>query len=295
MSGQPSDYQDTELANIEAARQHYLEDVRLGRNPRVPDFQEYVRDMQRTAERENECTKWSQGPLYEAEKVSNIWFKFSYCKALITFFKLILTLFAIILISNDTSYFNQSSTSSYSSSTDSYYYWYATNTTKTLTNTTTLRNSLTTAFYFNGKIFNASVMPVCYPAGLLIVGLNFARLAYIIFVLIVAIKGYNTDFNIFCRLLVKGCLEVSFYDCFGLCMSEHGWWKLLQDNLIYYMVYYGLCAVLSFSFGICIYTTVYLYSSYGLIAYFIVFLSFLLNFIIEIVRYVIYKKRWGFV
>ena len=85
MSAQPSDYQDIELANIEAARQQYLEGVSLGRNPRVPDFQEYVRDMQRTAERENECTKWSQGPVHEAEKVSNIWFKFSYCKPLITF------------------------------------------------------------------------------------------------------------------------------------------------------------------------------------------------------------------
>jgi hypothetical protein len=296
MSVKPSDYADTALADIEAARQQYNEDVRLGRNPTVPDYQGYIDDMYRAAETENTCTKWTEGPLHEADKVSNFCFKFSYCKASITVLKFILTMSAIIQIANDTSYFNQSSTSSYSSSTGSYYYWYVTNTTRSLTNTTTttLTNKLTTALYLNGKIFDTTVMPFCYPAGLVIVGLNFARLTYIIFVSFVAIKGCNTGMKLFCNLAFKGCLEVSFFDCCcGLWSSENGWWKLLQDNLIYYMVYYGLCTVLSFSFGICIYATVYLYSSSGLILYFMVFLLTLLNFILEIVRYVIYKKRWG--
>ena len=110
-----------------------------------------------------------------------------------------------------------------------------------------------------------------------------------------AIKGCSTGMKLFCIISYRGCLELSFYNCYGFCTLEDSWWKLLQGNIILYFVYYGLCAVLSFPFGISIYTTVYLYSSTGLILHFMVFILMLLNFVLEVVMYVIYKKRWGFV
>ena len=121
MSVHPMEYGDTALVDKEAAKKSYKEAVRNGRNHSVPDFQEYIRDMNNAADIENQCEKWTEGSFYLADEKSNFCLHFSLCKALITFLKFLFTMAAIVLISKDTSYFNKSSKSS-SSSSNSYYY-----------------------------------------------------------------------------------------------------------------------------------------------------------------------------
>lgn len=264
---------DTYVDNIQNAHRHNLSSSYI----RPPNIQDHIDDMKTGAETENMCIRLTHGPLYFVERERKSCFNYDYCKASITIFKFIFSMAAIIQIALETSYYNQTTTSSGSGS---YTYGYVT-TTKSTTKSLT---SLNVTSY---------TMPPCYPTGLAILALNLLRLTYIIFMSFCAIKGLSVGFQLFSALICRGCLELSFYDdccCFCCCSSKYGVWKLLQDNIIVYMLYYGLCSILYFSFGICISQKVYMANNSGVVFLFIVMILTILNFCLEVGRYITYKK-----
>ena len=49
MSVHPMEYRDTALADMEASKESYIQGVRNGRNPSLPDFQAYIRYANKAA------------------------------------------------------------------------------------------------------------------------------------------------------------------------------------------------------------------------------------------------------